>query len=96
MNQAIDTQALALIFSIGAFLIALICLYAVIKKQETPKIQPTKPKKPKRSNEPILRIRPEFIKEVESEKRHRREQRRKYGIFDDDGNRIDKSNMNEK
>lgn len=85
MNEAIDTQALALIFSIGAFVIALLCLYAVIKKPKSSNdnVKPIKFKI--RKSEPILKIRPEFLKEVESEKTHRQRQRRKYGILDDEG-----------
>lgn len=87
MNQAVNLPAIATIFSIGAFLIALICLYAVIKKPKSSNdnAKPTKFKI--RKSEPILQIRPEFLKEVESEKAHRLKQRRKYGIFDDDGKR---------
>lgn len=78
MSQAIDTPTITLIFSIGAFLISLICLYAVVKKPKT------QSKKPKKSTKKLFGIRPEFIKEAKSEREHRLKQRRKYGIFDDD------------
>lgn len=73
---------IALIFRIGAFVISLICVYAITKK---PKIQ----QKKKRKNENVpFGIRAEFIEEAKSERVHRLEQRRKYGIFDENGKRI--------
>lgn len=84
---AFDAQGLAFIFAFGAFVISLLCLYKVFKKDNQPSHKTT-PKRP-RPKEPILGIRPEFIQEAKSERKHRQEQRRKYGIFDDDGNRLD-------
>lgn len=44
-------------------------------------------KKRKKQNNLKL-IRPEFREQTKSERKHRQSQRKKYGIFDDDGNRL--------
>lgn len=50
-----------------------------------------KPKRFKRrKNQPLQIIRPEFREETKSERAHRMAQRKKYGIFDENGKRIDK------
>lgn len=41
----------------------------------------------KKKQKPLQIIRPEFKEESRREREHRLKQRRKYGIFDDDGNR---------
>lgn len=88
-NTAVfDTQGMALIFGIGAFIISLICLYTVLKNSKNN--QQDKPNKLriKRKSSAPFGIRPEFLEEAKSERQHRIAQRKKYGIFDKDGKRL--------
>ena len=71
---------IAIIFAIGAFIIACIALFKPNEK---------KPKK-RKPNKTTFRISPKFVKEAKSEREHRKKQREKYGIFDENGKRIDK------
>lgn len=43
-----------------------------------------------KKQQPLQIIRPEFREETKREREHRLKQRKKYGIFDENGNRIDK------
>ena len=81
---------IAIIFSIGAFIMACLAFFISDKNkgqkhQELPK-QKMK-QKPSKTN---FAISPKFIKEAKSERQHRKKQREKYGIFDENGKRIDK------
>lgn len=85
-SSAVKVMPLYLI--IGAILGLCIGIFA---KKLAKSLKQQKRKKPskKRQNEPFG-IRSEFIKEAKSEREHRMRQRKKYGIFDKHGNRIDK------
>lgn len=89
MSEIVNTPAIAMMFSIGAFVIALICLHKISINQKPRKHKIPKPKKTRHSDVPFG-IRPEFIEEAKKERAHRMAQRKKYGIFDENGNRIDK------
>lgn len=69
-------STIAMIFSIGAFILACIALF---------KPEQTKPKIKKRKSNTDFKINPKFIKEAKSERKHRKKQREKYGIIDENG-----------
>lgn len=75
---------IAIIFSIGAFIIACLAFYVSDKKHQAQK-QP-KPKQVKRKSKTTFAISPKFIAEAKSEREHRKKQREKYGMFDKNGN----------
>lgn len=81
MSKYVDLPTIAIIFSIGAFIIALICLFKITQQQKAKKTNHKK-------SERLFGIKPEFIEEAKSEREHRLKQRKKYGIFDENGNRI--------
>lgn len=67
-------NTITMIFSIGAFIISLICYYEITKK-----------KRPRKQSNDLNIIHTEFKKEAQSERQHRMKQREKYGILDKDG-----------
>lgn len=80
-------KALPLYLAVGAILGLGIGIFFKILAKKSKKQKHSKRFK---KQQPLQIIRPEFREQARQEREHRLKQRKKYGIFDENGNRIDK------